>query len=1254
MRRAFLSSPIFDIIYGMKKIILSMPAVAAAFAATVFLPAYGEEPYAFRSELECVHASGLRKASAKPVADEFVFRDGCVVGDADFADFLKKSMGVKVASDGSAPAVRTGVDKGLRPREYKIAVDSSGVTVAGADERAVCDALWHLEDVMALRGGPFLKHGTETRRPRFAHRITHSGLGLAVFPDAYLSRLAHAGFTDITLFVAGPDTTAGGKHVDINDVIDRAAAHHLGVYLYANSKVFAHPADPGGKEALDEAFGGFAAMYPKAKGMIFVGESCQFPSKDPRVQPVTWRNKNHKDPRPTAGWFPCSDYADWITVVRDCVRARAPHYDIIFWTYNWGWAPEKERIDLIDTLPQDITLMATFEMFQQHVKRNGLKSPIADYSLSLAGPGGYFASEAAAASRRKLTLGAMSNTAGRTWDFGTAPYEPCPWQWKKRWDAMLRENAEHGLSLLVESHHYGWYPSFVTELAKEAFTEGGIPFDEHIRRIAVRDYGEANADAALKAWRIWSDAIADYVPSNLNQYGPFRIGPAYPYTFGHPSVKPDELPVDRSFPQAVNICWYAYPVSPVYKGYDKEGSREAERLELDLLCGMISRFTEGASMFRAMGPRAARMADLGDYLACALKTAVNVKRGGQAFRGKDDAAVRRFAEEEYANAAAALPLVLRNSAFGWEPSMGYVGGVEQIRWKMARMERDYGLGKRIDTRRREYVTPVRVVAESSSASYGSRAKVVNARHLLMGVPFRDTLGKGRPDGCTLVTDGGDKAWMVLDFGRELHGGVRIGVSYSTPRGMKIRLRFGESVGEVLSDLGESGASNDHAIRDTVVDVPTLASFEFGQTGFRFVNIELVTTGKLDIEEVSAVSVMRDMKQIGSFKCPDARINAIWDTCARTVHLCSQEYLWDGIKRDRLVWMGDTHPETKALLAVFGAGATVIPETLDYIARETPPDRWMNTMPTYTLWWLRNVHEWYAFTGDAAWVRERAAYIEATVDHVLANLTGSGEWGRETGGNAFFLDHPSRENPSGERIGAQGLAVMTLHEASRLLRICGDETRARKVEAACTKLMARGKGFDAHGSKQAAAMLALSGLRDAKEMNEKVLLKGGASGVTTFFGYYMLEAMSAGGNDNAALGLVRDYWGGMLDMGATSFWEDFDLAWTNGCARIDVVPAFGQKDVHGANGRFCYVGYRNSLCHGWAAGPAAWLHEHVLGVRQVAPAEPKYEVKPSLGDLAWAEGDVPTAWGTIHVKAVRKADGTAAANVTAPEGVTIVR
>jgi hypothetical protein len=30
----------------------------------------------------------------------------------------------------------------------------------------------------------------------------------------------------------------------------------------------------------------------------------------------------------------------------------------------------------------------------------------------------------------------------------------------------------------------------------------------------------------------------------------------------------------------------------------------------------------------------------------------------------------------------------------------------------------------------------------------------------------------------------------------------------------------------------------------------------------------------------------------------------------------QEYLWDGIKRDRLVWIGDMYPEVSTIHAVF--------------------------------------------------------------------------------------------------------------------------------------------------------------------------------------------------------------------------------------------------------------------------------------------------------------------------------------------------
>jgi hypothetical protein len=65
---------------------------------------------------------------------------------------------------------------------------------------------------------------------------------------------------------------------------------------------------------------------------------------------------------------------------------------------------------------------------------------------------------------------------------------------------------------------------------------------------------------------------------------------------------------------------------------------------------------------------------------------------------------------------------------------------------------------------------------------------------------------------------------------------------------------------------------------------------------------------------------------------------------------------------------------------------------------------------------------------------------------------------------------------------------------------------------------------------------------------------------------------------------------MLDVGATSFWEDFDIEWTRGSSRIDEPPREGEKDIHGDYGAFCYVGFRHSLCHGWSAGVIGFMKE----------------------------------------------------------------
>lgn len=704
-----------------------LTVAAALVASGVF--AAKEKEYDFRKRLEIVHKSGMRDKDAKCKASETEIKDGVVIAireDADdfiyrlardFEDYLAVSMEVEACVRrfkrlpvGVENTIVIGpqrdfadTDRGVRLKAdtCRVSVGYGSVTVMGHDARQTAQGVYHLEDLMNLRAGPFLETGTSTRRSLMKVRMTHSGYGNDIFPDEHLIQMAHFGMTSILVFLDDIDKTKAQDYQDLKALIRRAAKYGLDTYLYSYITAFAHPADKGGREAIDNAYGRIAGHYPEAKGIILVGESCQFPSKDPRVQPRMWQTRDEKDKRPLAGWFPCTDYPEWLNAVKSAIRAKAPRQELVFWTYNWGWAPKEDRLKLIDALPKDVTLMATFEMFERRKKRNGIDCPTADYTISFAGPGKYFVSEAERAKMRGLKLYTQANASGLTWDFGVVPYQPVPQQWNRRWRALCEANAKWDLTGVMENHHFGWWPSFVAELEKEAYVEGGIPFDRHLRMIAARDFGEENADTAVAVWKSWSESAEDYVPTDCNQYGTFRIGPAYPFTFGHATATKEEFPAKKYASNSIGICRLDY----LKEGYvpqltPERMDNEYFAKEIELLEPMAARYEDGRAKFLAMeknltGRRkaaAADMANLAGYFAAACRTAVNVKRGAIAFRNGDKKKLMEAARAEYANAKAALVFVENDSRLGWEPSMEYGGGAEQIRWKLKRMERDYGRG----------------------------------------------------------------------------------------------------------------------------------------------------------------------------------------------------------------------------------------------------------------------------------------------------------------------------------------------------------------------------------------------------------------------------------------------------------------------------------------------------------------------------------------------------------------------------------
>ena len=73
---------------------------------------------------------------------------------------------------------------------------------------------------------------------------------------------------------------------------------------------------------------------------------------------------------------------------------------------------------------------------------------------------------------------------------------------------------------------------------------------------------------------------------------------------------------------------------------------------------------------------------------------------------------------------------------------------------------------------------------------------------------------------------------------------------------------------------------------------------------------------------------------------------------------------DGPKRDRLVWIGDLHPETMTVATVFG-NQPIVPASLDLIRDETPLPKWMNGISSYSMWWVLIHRDWYRHQGDVA-------------------------------------------------------------------------------------------------------------------------------------------------------------------------------------------------------------------------------------------------------------------------------------------------
>lgn len=666
-----------------------------------------EKNYDFRKRLCKPHSRIFVGEGRTPSSDEYALKkeitvslqsDGKVALTAaeDFKDYLKTAFGIKatfVEENADICAFICAEGLGENANGYmgrKITVTENGITIQAFDERAIAQAFYSLEERMNTRKAPYLKLGVTEQRPAFSPRMTHSGYGMDMFPDEYLSTLAHQGYDAILLFVKDKAHSGHGE-CDFNDITKRAEKYGIDVYAYSYVKNFVHPEDEGAKEIYADIYGGLFKAVPGFKGMIFVGESIEFPSNDPHVakrQYFEVPKDGIPDGTVSPGWYPCNDYPQWLSLVRDSIRAVKPDADVVFWTYNFGYVDREARVALLRSLPTDISLLVTYEMFDTYEMGNG-RGMVMDYTISHVGPGEYFKSEAEVAKERGIRLYSMVNTGGRTWDFGVIPYEPFPLQWNERHKSILESREKYGLVGLMESHHYGFLPSFISRLTNNNFTLGAKSFDEKYTEIA-KEYAGDEYEKFIAGMALVNESVKHYVPSDESQWACFRIGPAFPICLARAFKYPNEPGVH--FGNAI------YQV--VGRNFDDWGNHDCfslrVRAEIEEAKKSRDLIKEGIKILKSIKKKNAelqRLINLVSYIEKCYITGINSKSFyvwrykllSADTKEKLSSAIRHLesiARAEIKNAESAIPLVKRDSAIGYESSMGYQCDEKALLWKI--------------------------------------------------------------------------------------------------------------------------------------------------------------------------------------------------------------------------------------------------------------------------------------------------------------------------------------------------------------------------------------------------------------------------------------------------------------------------------------------------------------------------------------------------------------------------------------------
>lgn len=348
------------------------------------------------------------------------------------------------------------------------------------------------------------------------------------------------------------------------------------------------------------------------------------------------------------------------------------------------------------------------------------------------------------------------------------------------------------------------------------------------------------------------------------------------------------------------------------------------------------------------------------------------------------------------------------------------------------------------------------------------------------------------------------------------------------------------------------------------------------------------------------STSADITQLEKAETNDEMLGRIDEVATDTLKECMQVFLEDGPKRDRRLWTGDLRLEAltnyytfnnnkivRRCLYLFAAGETDELGFLPSYIYETPYYfSGRAHIADYALLFVVTLCDYYEHTADGDTVDDLLTICKSQLDCFEKILDENLIVTPQKGWFSFIDWCPGLKALTA----LQGVYLYTLERFADLLEKLGD-CDCKKYSELLKKVRLSSKTHLFDENKKAfinyldeyqfnihsQVWMILGGVIDGEEAKELLLCalesEDAKQPVTPYMQHYVVEAMLKLGMKKEATEYLKNFWGGMIELGADTFWEAY-------------VP--GEPDFSPYNDRLS-----NSLCHAWSCTPSYFIRKYNL-------------------------------------------------------------